>query len=133
VREAPGGHGQTEQLEKPLGHTEHRHVLGCAVRPEKREVVRLQPGRLHEGDARLIQPPDLAIREHPRRDAAVGQRRADVVEVFGAWVRERLQQHGIERAEDRRRGADAKRERRNGGQRKRGRAPKAAYRETNVL
>ena len=57
----------------------------------------------------------------------------DVVEILGLRIGQRLQQDGVQRAEDRRRRADAERERHDGGQRKRRRATETPKRESQVL
>src|SRR5204863_3346875 len=62
-----------------------------------------------------------------------GEGRADVVKVLRLGIRQRLQQHRVERAEDRGRGADAEREGGNRRQWKRRRATEAAEGEAKIL
>jgi hypothetical protein len=61
--------------------------------------------------------------------APVGERRADVVQVCWLRIGQRLEQDGVQRAEDGRGGADAERERHDGGERKRRRSAIAAQGE----
>jgi hypothetical protein len=120
VRKAAERHRQAEHLKEAFRDAVDLDVLRRAVLAQQRQVGLLHTGRAHDRRRRPVQPRDLAVREQARRHAAVGQRRADVVQVLGLRVGQRLQQHGVERAEDRGRGADAECERRDGGERKRG-------------
>src|SRR5207248_11553049 len=100
---------------------------------QQREVVLLHAGGAHDRRGRAVQARDLAVREQAGGDAAVGQRRTDVVEILGLRVGQRLEQDRVQRAENRRGGADPERQRGDGGQRKRRGAAVTPEGEPQVL
>ena len=90
-------------------------------------------GGADDRQAGIVQPDDLDRRQVSGGDAAVGERRPERVEIPGAGIRQRLQQRGVDGAEDGGRGGDADRERADRGQGKRRRPAQSAQRKAKVL
>src|SRR6185437_2682619 len=90
---------------------------------EQSEVAGLDTRGTLDGQTRIVQPIDLAAREEPCRDTAVGERGFQAVEVLRIGIRERLEKDGAQRREDRRRRTDAEGE---GSDRREGESRRAA-------
>jgi hypothetical protein len=78
-------------------------------------------------------PPGEEVRAEDPRDLLVLSEGADHRQPVGRWKRQRLEEHGIDDAEERSRCTDAERGREEDGQRDGGIAAKPAQREADVL
>ena len=110
VKVRPRNGARAENLEEPFGHQPGRHALGT-IGLRVRAAPRFN-GRDRERIGRALAP----VHEIGRRDIVALRGPRDVVlaqldELVLIRIRQRPQQHGLDRAEDRHVGADAEAER----------------------